>query len=58
MALQWLVDKNTGDRALLSSRFDRKEVFRPKTMSVAEFCELLEPGTVVLEEVLQILDKW
>ena len=33
MAAQWNVDKNTGDRALLSNRYERKEVLRPKGKS-------------------------
>ena len=58
MPARWNVDQNTGDRALLSSGFVRKEVLRPKALSVVEFCDLLRPGTIVLDRVIQTLDKW
>ena len=33
-------------------------MFRPKTLTVEEFCELLKPGTDVLDRVVQIIESW
>jgi hypothetical protein len=55
---QWRVDQNTGARADLSFRLERKEVRRPMTMSEEEFYELLRPGTFILDRLLITLSNW
>jgi hypothetical protein len=55
---QWRVDQNTGARADLSCRMERKEVRRPMTMSEEEFYELLRPGTFILDRLLITLSNW
>lgn len=58
MPTRWMIEKNTGNRALLSHHLETKEMFRPKTLTVEEFCELLKPGTDVLDRVVQIIESW
>jgi len=58
MAAQWNVNKNDGDRAALSYRSERITVERPEAVGTEEFCEILRPGTIVLDGVVKALSEW
>ncbi len=58
MPAHWIVNKNTGDLATVSYSYKRMEVPRPKSLTTNEFRDLLKPGTVVLDRVLQTLHNW
>jgi hypothetical protein len=45
--MDWIVVRNTGDRAYLERGLERTEVDRPKPMSQAEFRELLATDSSV-----------
>ena len=58
MAAQWNVNRNDGERAALSYRFERITVERPEAVGTKEFCEILRPGTIVLDSVVKALSDW
>jgi hypothetical protein len=52
MSIFWVVDRNTGSRAFITSLSLRKEVWRPQTMSREDFFASLAPGSSVEQGAL------
>jgi hypothetical protein len=55
--MDWIVLRNTGDRAFLERGFERQEVDRPKAMSQAEFRTLLATDSSVGDATIITLSQ-
>ena len=53
--MDWIVVRNTGDRAYLVRGLEREEVDRPKPMSQAEFFELFSTDSSVDDATISTL---
>jgi hypothetical protein len=58
MAAKWNVDRNDGDRAVLSNWAERMTVERSGAVSREEFSDIFRPGTIVLDRVVKALLEW
>jgi hypothetical protein len=54
----WTIVTNTGTRAILTYGSQRKEVKRPKCLTMTQFVDLLRPGTQILESAISLLSEW